>query len=290
MIDHHSTTRATAQDTAQEGTALPRFEKPPVVEVAISVQFDELARFQITHFGLLWERLRDRYPITEYHPPLPSTVELFGVRGIQHAALSIETGLPTGRCWFLSEDKLRLIQIQPDRFVVNWRKLETDVDYPSYEVLRGTFQEELDLFLEFVNDQDLGEFDPVQCELTYINHLPEGRGWRTPSDLPNVLAPWSGKCSDTYLPEIEDARFSWQYRFDEQERPIGRLHVALQSGIRQSDGVSVLVLTLAGRGAPAGGEGAGGVLRSLDQVHEWIVRGFTALTTDHMHKIWERQT
>ena len=267
---------------------LPRFASPPVVEVAISVQFSELPEFQLVHFGQFWERIRDGYPRLEHHPPLPSVVELFGTKGAQRASLSLESGFPLGRCWYLSEDGLRLIQIQPDRFVLNWRKLETEAEYPSYDELRGSFLDETRLFLEFVKENQLGEFEPTQCELTYVNHLPSGRGWSTLAEIGNVLALWSGHTSEAFLTAPEDVRLAWQYRFEEKGTPLGRLHVQAQSASRISDGSPILVLQLIGRGAPLG-EDIEGVTRFLDKAHEWIVRGFTALTTDRMHKIWERQ-
>src|SRR5687768_4818226 len=117
VTEDRSTTHAGVIASAHGGTVLPRYTHPPVVEVAISVQFDELTQFELVHFGLLWERLRDRYPRTEHHPPLPALVELFSARGPQGASLRFEEGFPIGRCWYLSEDRLRLIQVQPDRFI-----------------------------------------------------------------------------------------------------------------------------------------------------------------------------
>lgn len=268
---------------------LPRYVSPPVVEVAISVQFSELTEFELVHFGLFWDRIRQRYPLAEHYPPLPSVVELFGAKGAQPASLSFESGFPIGRCWYLSEDGLRLIQVQPDRFVVNWRKLETKAEYPSYDVLKGSFLDELTFFLSFVRENQLGDFEPTQCELTYVNHVPAGRDWSTPGDLANVLALWSGRTSEPFLPVPEEIRLAWQYRFEENGTPLGRLHVHVQSASRKSDQSPLLVLQLTGRGSPLG-QDVEGVMRFLDKSHEWIVRGFTALTTDRMHKVWERRT
>ena len=287
VIHHHKADTSSGAHPGTIASVLPEYAKPPVVEVAISVQFEELAGFSAVHFGLLWEKLRSRYPDTEHHPPLASVVELFGSRGAKHASLSIESQFPIGRCWYLSADKLRLIQVQPDRFVLNWRKLDTDTKYPRYENLREAFQSELALFLEFVTKHGLGGFEPTQCELTYVNHLVAGQGWQDLRDLPNVIALWSGRASEPYLPDIEDAGLVWQYRFEENSVPVGRLNVQLQSAFRNSDSARLLNLQLLGRGAPLG-SGLDGVLAFTDRAHEWIVRGFTAITTEHMHRIWER--
>jgi hypothetical protein len=50
----------------------------------------------------------------------------------------------------------------------------------------------------------------------------------------------------------------------------------------------MFLLTLTARGRP-GSDGIPGVLQFLDVGREWIVRGFTSITTATMHKIWGRR-
>ena len=149
-------------------------------------------------------------------------------------------------------------------------------------------QPQLKVFLDFASELRLGDFDPTQCELTYINHLFAGQQWKTLGDLSELVSVWSGRTTDAYLPDPEDVRLAWQYRFEESAKPLGRLHVKVQSAFRTSDRLPVILLQLLGRGAPLGG-GVDGVLAFADRAHEWIVRGFTSLTTDRMHAVWERQ-
>lgn|SRR5574341_1254854 len=266
---------------------LPKYGKPPVVEVAIGVQFEDCG-FQPVHFGLLYEVLRDRFPLPEYHMPLPSVVELFDAAGAPRSSMSIESEFPIGRCWYQSEDGHQLIQVQPDRFVVNWRKLDTDIEYPSYETLREAFRNELELFVGFLSDNDLDDFEPTQCELTYVNHITVEHGWHGYRDLPTVLASWSGKTTEPSLPDVEDMKIASSYRLEENGAPIGRLHVQATSAIRKKDNSPALVLQLTARGAPLG-DGINGTISFSDRAHEWIARAFTSLTTPHMHRIWERQ-
>jgi uncharacterized protein (TIGR04255 family) len=287
VASRRRTTQPSKTSKAASPSSLPRYAKPPVIEVAISVQFDTLALFELVHFGLLWELLRERYPRTEHQPPLNSVVELFGSPASQQASLSFVSGFPVGRAWYLSEDKCHLIQVQPDRFTLNWRKLDTGADYPSYETLKARFTDELDLFLGFVREHTLGELEPRQCELTYINHIYAGKGWRTPHDLPSILNVWANNTSQPGLPELEDAFLRWQYRYEDNGAPLGRLHVQLQSAFRATDRSRLLVLDLTARGAPIG-KGINGALAFSDRAHEWIVRGFTAITTAQMHRLWER--
>ena len=76
--------------------------------------------------------------------------------------------------------------------------------------------------------------------------------------------------------------------FDEDDKPIGRLHVALESGYRNSDEEPIFILNLTARGAPRG-DGIDGVLGFLDVGREWVVRGFASVTTPTMHKEWGRK-
>ncbi len=56
----------------------PQFRRPPVVEVALSVQFEAVRALKAMHVGVFWDRhLRNLYPTAEEVPPLPSTIESF---------------------------------------------------------------------------------------------------------------------------------------------------------------------------------------------------------------------
>lgn len=64
-------------DLAALARDLPAFEKPPVVEVAASLQFDPIESLHAMRLGLLWARYRDRYPVVEMQPPLGDAKEAF---------------------------------------------------------------------------------------------------------------------------------------------------------------------------------------------------------------------
>lgn len=259
-----------------------------MIEVAISVQFEELPRFGVVDYGLLWERWRDRFPETQYQAPLLPVVEIFGGRRARSDEIRIEPIPPLGRCWYRTANRERLIQVQPDRFILNWQRAEAGTPYPSYDALRSEFAQALGEFLAHVADRRLGDFEPTQCELIYVNHLLAGREWARPGDLADVLVPLAGQAAGPPLPDVEDVRASWKYRFDDAGAPIGRLHVDLYSAERGSGAQPVFVLQMTGRGAPRTAQ-VDGVLAFTDQAHEWITHAFAALTTARMHTLWERQ-
>jgi len=271
---------------------LPSFARPPVVEVALSAQFEPLKSLRTPHIGVFWGELRDRFPIVEEHPPIDSVIERFGVppraAGAQ-VKLQMLDMPPVPRCWFLNQAGTELIQIQMDRFVHNWRKASDDDSYPRYRAVREAFAAELRRFQNFILREQLGDFIPNQCEVTYVNHVPSGLGWNGLGELSKVLTVFETRYSDDFLGTPQDARLALRYVIqDEQGRPFGRLHVTVEPAHRNADSCPMFLIRLTARTRPDG-DGIDGVLKSLDVGREWVVRGFTALTRPEMHMIWRRQ-
>ncbi len=103
---------------------LPSFDRPPVVEVVLSVQFEPLVSLHTPQLGLLWKEFEARFPKTEDQPPLPPSIEQFGRRSMPPVSFSIQEidGATPPRVWFLNREETELIQVQQDRFIVNWRQ------------------------------------------------------------------------------------------------------------------------------------------------------------------------
>jgi uncharacterized protein (TIGR04255 family) len=273
----------------------PDFENPPVVEVALAVQFERLGGFRYTHFGLLWHRFAQAFPLVEDHPPIQTLVETFGVRESPRIGIQLVSGdmPPAVRSWFLTEPRNELLQIQPDKLVHNWRKVGSGVhegtDYPRYEHIRKQFEDELAIFCEFVNDFQLGNFWPNQCEITYINHILPGEDCSTHTEIDKIISSFKPSIRKLHHLELENARFDMRYIIrNAEQRPSGRLHASLQPAFRKSDEKAIFVLTLTARGQPDEASTAG-VMRFVDQGRTLIVHGFTELTTPEMHTVWGRR-
>ena len=268
---------------------LPDFANPPLIEVALAVQFEPLTALRSLHLGLLWKRFQDSFPRTEEHPPRDLTVERFGVPTPPKMEVRFETTLPVPRYWFLNEAGTELIQVQQDAFVHNWRKVGEGEEYPRYEYIRERFRAELDTFSQFLAQERLGDLVPNQCEVTYINNIVSGQGWERHGQIGEVLRVWTSRYSDAFLSEPEDVRHAVRFVIpDGAGNPLGRLHITSQPAYRITDGRPILVLKLTARGKPEG-EGIEGVLRFLNTGREWIVRGFASITSPGMHEIWRRR-
>jgi len=255
---------------------LPGYKNPPVNEVVCGMRFHTPEKLRIAHIGFLWDKFRADYPIVQHAPPIAPVKGEFLV--------DEATGVPLPRIWFINKSDDQVIQFQVDRFYFNWRRREGD--YPRYNHVISNFEIVLDTMENFFADFEFGELKPIEYELSYINHFPKGQGWNKIYDLPRILSDfvWM-QAKERFLPNPEIV--AWQAQFPLQENK-GNLIVNLKQATRTEDQVPLLVLELKALGI---GESRGkeAIREWFDVAHEWIVRGFTDLTTSEIQEIWERE-
>ena len=258
---------------------LPTFDAPPLVEVVFGRQFDPLP-LTAAHTGLFWQRLgRDAYPQVQEQPPLPPMIERFGEDQVSVVELGDVFALP--RLWFTSVTGDALVQVQRDRFLVNWRASTTP--YPRYVTLRPQFEALWSTFEGFSR----AEFDiaPVvqQYELTYVNHIPWHPDWQDLGAALRFVFPDLGWRPGTrFLPSPEGTDVRLAVRLP---KDAGRLHLRLREGRRKTDGARLFMLEFTARGLlPSASEW-------FDLAHEWIVHGFADLTSAEMQEqAWQRRS
>ena len=274
--------------TYQRAADLPNFENPPVVEVVLSIQFDPIVHLQTVQIGLLWAKFRREFPKVEERGPLNPVVERFGAPaspkiGVRFEAREIP---PLARVLFLNAPENQLVQVQPDRFIHNWRKTTGMGEYPRYGTIREAFLREVDLFEQFLTEEALGELCINQCEVTYINHIVADSAWRGHGDADKIFDLVRTPSTGTFLPQPEDVSMQARYQISVRDRkPIGRLHVSIQPGWRKPDNTPIYILELTARGAPVG-TSIEGARSFFDIGHDWIVRGFKDITAPTMHDLW----
>jgi uncharacterized protein (TIGR04255 family) len=272
---------------------LPEYSDPPVVETVLGVEFAPLRGWTVVHFGLFHEVIKHEFPEFEEVAAVVSSERYSDDMRVQdeHAgALSGASGYV--RCLYIDHDKDRLVQVQPDRFMYNWRR-EVKKNYPRYlGVVRPGFIEQWQRFNEFLRAQNIDGPRVRRCEVTYVNHFERGRVWNSTADLPEVLAFWAATAArhaddaiptPRFLPDPEYADVDLRYRINDQDH----LQVDLRRAERRSDAGDILQLTLTARLSAGTGDDAS-ILAAFDTGREWIVRGFTELTTERMHKLWGR--
>jgi uncharacterized protein (TIGR04255 family) len=259
-------------------SALPDYQNPPVTEVVLGAYFDSpLPEFRIPHTGLFWHRIRDKFPHVQHAGPVTPSGDIRWMDEI--------TGIPMPRVWFLSEDKSNIVQLQGDCFFYNWRKQGPDQTYPRYRTLIEEYEKQRDGFLEFLKDSRFPEPKPMTFELTYVNHIPRGQGWQTIDDLASIFKDFSWSKDKEMFPIPKS--LSWSCTFDLPENG-GTLAARMTQVTRVNDPAVILRLDMVCKGL--------GNVTSLREsrpwfelAHEWIVRGFSDLTTASAQKeLWKR--
>jgi uncharacterized protein (TIGR04255 family) len=264
---------------------LPEYDNPPVNEVVCGILFKRIDEFLNPYLGLLWERYKPEYSECLEVVPLVPIIENFDKPSPPEPQADLEAPL-LPRTWFVHTNGNGVIQVQRDRFLHNWRKIRPDDEYPRYQNVLSMFRSHLSQFTQFLAEHSLGAVTPLQYELTYINHIMQGEGWETISDVEKVFPNFSWPTSkDSFLSSPESV--NWQLTFMLPDQA-GRLRTKLQSATRRGDGHPLLVFELTVRGI--------GNYTTLETMwnwfalaHEWVVRGFADLTDPQVQKdIWRR--
>ena len=268
---------------------LPDFKNPPLTEIVLSLQFDPIEGLSTPYIGVLWNHFRERLPLIEEQPPLLPTFERFEMPAPPSVEVVFEDKPPIRRVWFLNDEKTELVQIQPDRFIHNWRKVSGQEIYPRYESIRDKFRQEVDELADFLSKEKLGSLKINQCEVTYINHIEASGVWENHGQLDRILRYWNNLSGTTFLPEPEDISARVRYIIpDDQGKPIGRLNAIMQSGRKKKDNSPVYILNLTARGSPLSDD-ITGAFRFFNLGRNWIVKGFSEITTEVMQqKVWRR--
>lgn len=261
---------------------LPSFERPPVIEVAFSVQFAPLPGFTSIHYGQFLECVNDKYPKTEDRGPVADQFEPVTTPSVTAEAFNVP---PLRRVFYLDESGNFLLQVQPSRFMTNWRKLQDTDQYPRFAAPYTRFRDGWDVFLHFAEERRLGHPRADQYELTYINHL-EAFDQPFPKAIEQLVPAfsWTSTRSIDFLPFPSGIALVLRFPLPENN---GSLHLKMELGRRNRDQKGVLVVDFTARG-PALPDWSN-MNSWFAMAHEWVVKGFTDLTSQEAHRHWGRR-
>ena len=263
-------------ESQAKGIVLPDFDAPPINEVVCGVQFDDLKGWQTVHFGLFWQRIREQYPNFEDQNPLL----LLDDRENGKRSQMSQDVLPLRRVWLIDATKTYVMQVDPPRFLHNWRRRSESDPYPHFEDAYSRFTSSLDFFRSFVEDSSLGEIRPRVYELSYINHM-VGEEVSPPRPLESFLSFYRWKEQGRFLAEPSKFHCTLEIPL---AKDAGKLTVSVKHGVRKSDGKAILVLDLTARGSAKLD-----MNDWFDVAHETIVRGFVDITTSEAQALWGRK-
>lgn len=264
----------------------PDFKNAPLVEVALSVQFQPLAGFAGAHAGEFWQEVKADFPVAQDQPPLQPINEFFG--GSRPAPAFMDIGLSFGytgtRTFFLTADGDFLIQIQNNRFAVNWRKTAAKPEYPRYEAVKAKFDKYFEMFRKFVAKSGIGSgiVKTDLFEAHYVNQwlLEKGKSYDA------AIGDWVKLLNNQITSlEMEQASISTQYLIKGiSDQPVGRLYLNVSPIINVS-GQFGINLELICRTLPFE-DGAKAEFAPLDLAREKIVTTFKQITSDSAHQFW----
>lgn len=255
---------------------LPSYDRPPVQELVIGCRFDPPKDQYLPHVGAYWTTVRDRFPVIQHHEPL--------VLPGEQQALSIDkaSGVPLPRIWLMSQDSSRVLQLQIDTFILNWRKVNGSV-YPRF---RPTFDEFYGRFKEyaaFMKDVGAGELTPKIGEVSYNNLLTESdAGVDVADDVERALQ-YMGQPVTKSLEFLGRPRqINWQigYRLPKG----GALTVKLSHGTRSENPKRrMIMLELSTIGSLAS-KGVEDIAEWYEHAHVAIVKTFAEVTAPEVQR------
>ncbi|MCA3556109.1 TIGR04255 family protein [Aestuariivirga sp.] len=257
----------------------PVFEKPPLIEVALSVQFRQKPNFVGAHAGLFWERIKAPYAVAQEHPRLGPIDEVFGTN--QMSTIQFHAGFSGNRHWFLTNDGSSLVQLQKDRLALNWRRLTTNDVYPRFEALSQEFDRLFELLDGFFVELHMDQCEVNMCEVTYINQWFFESGEKFSDAVRDwlTLAP-----SHSASLEMETASIAARYLVSlDGGTPIGRLYVNV-SPISSNTGAQGVNLEITCRVRPTAAERQH--VHGLALAHEKAVTTFQEITSDEAQQKW----
>jgi len=228
-------------------TSREDWKRPPLIEVALAVQFEPIQKLTGAHLGRFWLTLGDKeYPNSQEAQPI-NIVEQDFREELEYAPPGIEV-VPASRenrFRFSSADETRMVQIQNGWIVANWIK-QSGQDYPGFDEVFSEFQRVYSLFVGFVGHAALGPLKPNMWEVTYIDHIRRGTVWNAHAEVANVLPGLVGPCN-TSGGRLEAINSRWGFFLGDQK---GRMSMQLFSARYGQNDVSseMFVLTTTARG------------------------------------------
>jgi uncharacterized protein (TIGR04255 family) len=170
----------TADAAPGEVGGLPELADPPIEEVVCGVVFAPLEALDALEQGVYWSSVAERFPKKQLQPPIFDD---------DSTALPAAT-MPT-RSWLIADAEDLLVQIQHDRFYMNWRKRDTEYprfrDRPEGQGLCTRALGELDALREFIRTRHTIEVEVLRVELQKQDFLLRGKHWSDFRDLARLL-------------------------------------------------------------------------------------------------------
>lgn len=249
------------------------FKKPPLNEVALGYSFLPRPDLLVPHLGRFWGEIADGYPKCQHANPI-----------IDRPEADLTSDIPLPRLWFLSDDESRLIQLQRDRLIFNWRDLGKGGQYGRFPGVRSEFERVRQLFELYVEKATGQPIAAAAYSLTYVNIIKVANGSKSFEEVEKIFPDLVWRSRDRFLPLPLD--FAWKRRFSMPE-DFGMLGIEIQSAKLTKTGEPAIKFELTAKSTSLGGKDIT-FAEWVPVAHEWIVEAFKDLTSSTAHQeLWE---
>ena len=257
-----------------------QFENPPVAEVAFSISFEATPPIYGPLLGLFWANVRDQFSLVVENAPLPVIIE--PPVGSAVAAQSMQVEMldmpPLRRTILSSADGKRLIQIQQDRFILNWKRAG-QTTYSDYASAFKAFHELFASFEKTLLTEGNITLRHTQFELQYVNLIGPDNGLGV-VDESQVLIDHARVSNNRFLPPPSGYNWVTSYPLPNNA---GRLHTSAQAVVIPGGATRHIRLDIAARGYPV--DPVGTTMNAwFDLAHDWITYGFADITSPVLHE------
>jgi uncharacterized protein (TIGR04255 family) len=266
---------------------LPAFKNPPVVEVVAGVQFDRPAHLRVFDFHEIWTAFgQSKFSKYTEMPPLDPLPNHEDGRNIVRLEWSALPEVP--RFWFETVQGDELIQIQRDRFIYNWRRESEAPEsaYPRYKSVSDGFFRNYDAFKTVLEKKKMPFLKPQVQELAYVNIIempPEGL-----SAMNKIFKAEFSIGSSSLLPNPAHATSEWQFKI-EAIKSLMKITIAPVQSVQTGKMLIKLDINVTGPSQIASKETESNDMKKwFDEARHWIVKSFADITTQEMHKVWNR--
>lgn len=265
--------------------SLVEYSRPPLIETVYSVQFEPLGGSS-SLLAQFWQVVKDEFPSMEDQPALANVIEPeFLTPQFQPLRIQFDQN---SRLFMTSANKSFVLQLQRDRFVLNWRRVSPQMEYPRFGGIYPRFEVLLDKLKKFTETQGLGQVVQNQFELTYVNIVDQKNGLeRVTMNGLFVDHLRSATGEDRFLPLPEN--LNWQSSFPLPDRQ-GRLHISAATAymVQNLEQGPVMRVDLTARGIGKDRSDSG--RRDwFNLAHRWIVLGFAdIMSLDVQKECWGR--
>ncbi|MDI9313624.1 MAG: TIGR04255 family protein [Hydrotalea sp.] len=255
---------------------LPSFDKPPVVEVVVGINFSKellIDEFDIVN---IFNEMggKDKFEYRRLPLDMPTTI------GQQPFNINFSNMPQLPKYWLQNkENKNEIIQFQKDKFIYNWTKQNDQSAYIRYEKVIENFFNYYNKINQYIIKEKT-EIIPSILELAYVNLID------IPDNYSEVFKDVSwNKDGKEILREPFTVNLNYNFIIEDLNKSF--MSVVVASVQLAKDGRNMLKCDLSVRGTP---KDKNNLVEWYDGARDAIVKGFAEITTDRMHKLWERKS